>query len=182
VYGILVMLSSSENQPISMSSAHVPRAVAHLELLRCGVLSHLDAISQARDNASLNAMISELRNFVETYERAPAPSPRAPPAAEERCVAIRNGGQQCSRRRKNGTNFCGTHVRCIQGVAGDVISSTNNSSVELDTAPVIATGNERALHASISPSGIPQFVDEAGSVWCAEDVCSGHTNPRSGNL
>lgn len=180
MYGILVMLSSSEKQSMHMSSAPVPRAVAHLELLRCGVLSHLDAISHARDNVSLNAMISELRHFVETYERAPPPTPRAPPAAEERCVAIRNGGQQCSRRRKNGTNFCGTHVRCIQDV--DVISSTNESSSELDTVPVIVSGTERALHASISPSGIPQFVDESGSVWCAEDVCSGHTNPRSGKI
>jgi hypothetical protein len=73
-------------------------------------------------------------------------------------------------------------VRCIQDV--DVISSTNesSSSSELDTVPAIVSGTERALHASISSSGIPQFVDENGSVWCAEDVCSGHTNPRSGKI
>jgi len=160
------------------TSTPVPRAVAHLEALRTGMLNRLDAITHAHDTTSLNAIIDETRQFVETYSRAPPPSPRAPPVADERCIAIRNGGLQCSRRRKNGTNFCGTHARCIQGGEVDTISNTNENPV-VDNIPSIPTGNERALHASVSLSGIPQFVDDGGNIWCAEDVCAGHVNPRS---
>jgi hypothetical protein len=169
------MLSASEIENIPpISIVTVPRAVAHLDLLRAGVLSRLDAIASATNANARDAIIADTRVFVETYARAPPPAPRAPPVPEERCVAIRsNGGKQCTRRRKDDTSFCGTHARCTQPgtVEGDVVAS-----VATEKKPQM--GIERALHAAVSPSGIPQFVDKDGTVWCAEDVCSGHHNPR----
>ena len=161
------------------SVASVPRAVAHLELFRTGVNSYLDAISAAPDASSRDAMIADARVFVETYSRAPLPAPRAPPVTEERCVAIRAGGsgKQCTRRRKDDTTFCGTHARCTQ--AGNALACASVTVNGPSTAKVSHTGTERALRAAVSSSGIPQFVDDNGLVWCAEDVCAGHTNPRS---
>lgn len=168
------MLSASEIEHIPpMSIVTVPRAVAHLDLLRAGVLSRLDAIASAADATERAAIIDDARVFVETYARAPPPAPRSPPIPEERCVAIRNGGKQCTRRRKDETTFCGTHARCAQSgtVGGGVAAS-------VATEKKSQAGTERALRAAVSPSGIPQFADEDGTVWCAEDVCAGHPNPR----
>ena len=168
------MISASEIENIPpMSIVMVPRAIAHLDLFRAGVLSRLDTIASADDATARAARIDDARVFVETYARAPPPAPRAPPVPEERCVAIRNGGKQCTRRRKDGTTFCGTHARCTQpgAVGGDVVAS-------VATEKKTQGGTERALRAAVSSSGIPQFVDDDGTVWCAEDVCAGHHNPR----
>jgi hypothetical protein len=171
------MLSSSEIENISTAPiVSVPRAVAHLELFRTGVNSYLESIATAPDASSRDAMIADARVFVETSSRAPLPAPRAPPVADERCLAIRNGGKQCTRRRKDGTTFCGTHVRCNQSGGPDTGANVT-AAAATDKAP--HTGTERALRAAVSPSGIPQFVDEDGAVWCAEDVCAAHVNPRS---
>jgi hypothetical protein len=159
------------------SVASVPRAVAHLELFRSGVNGYLDAIAAAPDASARDGVIADTRVFVETYSRAPLPAPREPPVPEERCVAIRAGGKQCTRRRKDDTTFCGTHARCTQ--AGNAVAVTSMNVNDPGTEKVSHTGTERALRAAISPSGIPQFVDDSGEVWCAEDVCAGHTNPRS---
>lgn len=158
------------------SVASVPRAVAHLELFRSGVNGYLDAIAAAPDAFTRNGVIADTRVFVETYSRAPLPAPRAPPAAEERCVAIRTGGKQCTRRRKDNTTFCGTHVRCNQSGNADAAAI---ATMDMTTEKVSHAGTERALRAAVSPSGIPQFVDDTGATWCAEDVCSAHVNPRS---
>lgn len=158
------------------SVASVPRAVAHLELFRSGVNGYLDAIAAAPDAFTRDGVIAEMRVFVETYSRAPLPAPRAPPAAEERCVAVRNGGKQCTRRRKNGTTFCGTHMRCNQSGNADAAAI---ATMGMNTETVSQVGTERALRAAVSSSGIPQFVDDTGATWCAEDVCSAHVNPRS---
>lgn len=169
------MLSPSEIEPTPTTiTSSVPRAVAHLDLLRAGVISRLDAIASATDITVRDATIADARTFVETYARAPPPAPRSPPAADERCVAIRSGGKQCTRRRKDDTAFCGTHVRCTQsGNAGTNVIMNES----LDKTP--NTGVERALRAAVSSSGIPQFVDDTGNIWCAEDVCAGHSNPRN---
>jgi len=171
------MLSPSEIENLPTAPiVSVPRAVAHLDLLRAGMISHLDAIASATNAIARDAIIADARVFVETYARAPPPAPRAPPVADERCIAIRNGGKQCTRRRKDGTTFCGTHVRCNQSGGPDTGANVT-AAAATDKAP--HTGTERALRAAVSPSGIPQFVDEDGAVWCAEDVCAAHVNPRS---
>jgi hypothetical protein len=169
------MLSSSEIENLSTTIiAPVSRAVAHLDLLRTGVISRLDAIASTSDATMRDAILADTRVFVETYARAPPPAPRAPPMADERCVALRTGGGQCTRRRKGDTTFCGTHARCTANVGAEATSSTTDT-----VEKVVHTGTERALRAAVSSSGIPQFVDESGAIWCAEDVCAAHVNPRS---
>jgi len=159
------------------SAAPAARAIAHLELFRTGVLQHLNILLNAPMVDHEDAL-ANTRTFVETYSRAPAPAPRAPPPTDERCVALRGNGKQCTRRRKEGT-FCGTHARCTQ------------TATTLSAAPASAGGaaprerracTERALRAAPSSSGIPQFVDADGVAWCAEDVCAEHANPRAASI
>jgi hypothetical protein len=168
------MMSHSEIETIPKTNATtVPRTVAHLDLLRVGMITRLDAIALETNDIIRAEMIKDARSFVETYALTPSPAPRIPPETNDRCIAMRNGGKQCTRRRKGDTTFCGTHIRCNQSSSSGTTVTTNVSSSNLP--PV---GTERTLRAAVSPSGIPQFVDESGSIWCAEDVCAGHHNPR----
>jgi hypothetical protein len=54
-----------------MITASVPRAVAHLDILRTSVISRLDAIATTTDATMRDAIIADTRVFVETYARAP---------------------------------------------------------------------------------------------------------------
>ena len=173
------MLSPSEieNIPI-LAVAPVSRAVAHLDLFRSGVNGYLDVIAAAPDACTRDGVIADARIFVETYSRAPPSAPRAPPATNDRCTAIRNGGKQCTRRRKDNTTFCGTHMRCTQLVASSVVAAEGANEQVENTEKVSPPGSERALRAVSSSSGIPHFMDDSGVSWCAEDVCAGHVNPR----
>lgn len=167
--------SSEIENPTPMNVSSAPRSIVHLQLFRDGVISRLDAIVSEENGTVRDAMIIDARKFVETYARAPSPAPRAPPVASERCIAIRAAGQQCTRRRKGDTNFCGTHVLYGQTEKANV--SDNVSSTPLTLKPPRA-GTDRAVRAAVSSSGIPQFVDDNGEKWCAEDVCSEQVNPR----
>ena len=172
------MLSPSEIENIpTMAVAPMSRAAAHLELFRSGVNDYLDVIAAAPDAFTRDGVIANARVFIETYSRAPPSAPRSPPASDERCTAIRNGGKQCTRRRKDNTTFCGTHVRCSAPSSSCVVSSAGPEHVA-KVCKESPMGTERALRAVSSSSGIPHFMDASGSSWCAEDVCSGHSNPR----
>ena len=168
--------SSKFESPTDMNTtSSLPRSTVHLDLFRAGIINRLDTIMSEHNASVRDTMIIDARKFADTYARAPPPAQRVPPAENERCMAIRAGGKQCSRRRKDDTTFCGTHVRYGQtgGNAHDSVL------VNTPTEKPIQVGTERALHAAVSISGIPQFVDDNGATWCAEDVCSAHVNPRN---
>ena len=151
-----------------------PRSALHLDLFRNEIITRLDAIANETNTIARDAMIVNARKFVDNYASAPAPTPREPPEQNHRCTATRAGGQQCTRRRKENTTFCGTHVRY-----GQTTGVTNN--LECLSSPKeshTSVGIARSLRAVVSTSGVPQFVDDDSNVWCAEDVCSQHVNPR----
>ena len=150
------------------------RSVLHLDLFRTEVITRLDAIAYETNTIERDAMIVDMRNFVDNYACAPAPTPREPPEPSQRCTAIRAGGKQCTRRRKENTTFCGTHVRYGQSTC----VSNNVESLSTSTENNISVGTTRSLRAVVSSSGIPHFVDDESNIWCAEDVCSEHINPR----
>lgn len=157
-------------------SNSMSRTVAHLETFRANMIEQLDAIALEVNNDNRNKLIASAREYAGMYASVPPSTPREPPAAEERCMAMRNGGKQCTRRRKGETTYCGTHMRYNQCEK----SSTDPSTVVTNNtkAPTISRGAEHAISASMTPTGIPQFVDEDGNTLCAEDVCSGQVNPR----
>ena len=151
-----------------------PRSVIHLDAFRTEVIARLDAIASEHSSNERDAMIANTRIFVENYASAPPPTHREPPEQSQRCTAIRAGGQQCTRRRKENTTFCGTHVRYGQSTC----VSDNIESLSTPTEKNINVGTTRSLRAVVSSSGIPHFVDDESNVWCAEDVCSENINPR----
>lgn len=81
---------------------------------------------------------------------------------QNRCVAKRASGEQCTRRRKDGTEFCGTHCK---GVPHGQVPGPDASSIqqmELFTHKI---------------QGIVYFLDHRGHVYRTEQVLENQQNP-----
>ncbi len=85
--------------------------------------------------------------------------------AEGRCKACRATGEQCSRRRKGDSEFCGTHIK---GIPHGKIEE--NNELEKKT-------KKRELWLE-DIRGIQYFLDAEGNVYDYEDVLNKVRNPR----
>jgi hypothetical protein len=80
-----------------------------------------------------------------------------------RCSAKRANGEQCTRRRKDECEFCGTHMKGIPH--GLIVSNnTNDAPVKIDLFAQEITG-------------IVYYIDNNGNVYRTEDVLDGKENP-----
>jgi hypothetical protein len=91
-----------------------------------------------------------------------------------RCIAKRASGEQCTRKQKEGYEYCGTHVK---GVPHGIVSATNNdtslsssssSETELLNAEVFA----KDIH------GIVYYIDQFCNVYKTEDILNEKKNPE----
>jgi hypothetical protein len=109
---------------------------------------------------------SELLGFVYDYEnltitKEEMVKPRSTKCPEaSRCLAKRATGEQCTRRRKDDAEFCGTH--CKGAPHGQVASDATVQHIELFTQKI---------------NGIVYFLDQGGHVYNTEQVMSSQQNP-----
>jgi hypothetical protein len=82
----------------------------------------------------------------------------------ERCCAKRANGEQCTRRKKEQFNYCGTHSK---GTPHGIIS---------DTEPVNTTTKLEV--SAIDIKGIVYYLDQTGNVYDTEDIITNKKNPR----
>lgn len=83
-----------------------------------------------------------------------------------RCVAKRANGEQCTRRRRDDCEFCGTHSKGTPH--GLVVSS--------DTATQSAHQRMEVFAEEIQ--GIVYYLDKHGNVYKTEDILENRENPR----
>jgi hypothetical protein len=82
----------------------------------------------------------------------------------ERCCAKRANGDQCTRRKRDGSQFCGTHCKGTpHGNIDDIAAAEENIKVDVITVEI---------------KGIVYYVDDNGNVYDTEDILSNKTNPR----
>ena len=82
----------------------------------------------------------------------------------ERCFAKRANGEQCTRRKKDGDNFCGTHIKGTpHGFINDTDINSNHKKVEVFVVEI---------------SGIAYYIDDNNNVYSPEDVMQNKNNPR----
>jgi hypothetical protein len=81
-----------------------------------------------------------------------------------RCNAKRANGEQCTRRRKDECEFCGTHSK---GTPHGVISQ-NTDTLNLHKHEVFAE----------EIKGIVYYIDSFNNVYKTEDIMDGKENPR----
>jgi hypothetical protein len=81
-----------------------------------------------------------------------------------RCVAKRANGEQCTRRKKKECEFCGTHSK---GVPNGMMLYTEMKSNENENIEVFAEDIK----------GIVYYIDKNNNVYKTEDILSGKENP-----
>ena len=84
--------------------------------------------------------------------------------AYERCCAKRANGEQCTRRKRDDCQFCGTH------------SKGTPHGVNTDSDPVNTTTKIEV--SAIDIKGIVYYLDDNTNVYDTEDVIANKNNPR----
>ena len=84
---------------------------------------------------------------------------------ENRCNAKRSSGEQCTRRRKDAYEYCGTHIK---GTPHGIINDPGRN----DT-PMLYNVNVFAKEIG----GIVYYIDDNSNVYNTEDVMSNTQNP-----
>jgi hypothetical protein len=82
-----------------------------------------------------------------------------------RCIAKRANDEQCTRRRKEGCEYCGTHVK---GTPHGIINSDTNLETVSHKVEVFA---EEIF-------GIVYYIDKQNNVYKTEDILDGKYNPK----
>ena len=82
----------------------------------------------------------------------------------ERCCAKRASGEQCTRRKKDDCQYCGTHSKGTpHGMISDKEPTSTTNKVEVN---------------AIDIKGIVYYLDNTGNVYDTEDIISNSKNPR----
>jgi hypothetical protein len=139
-------------------------------------------ISQFKDNLSnkiksLNiddkSKTNELLEFVYDYERLSLVKDdlikrkrvKNSIPVMNRCIAKRASSEQCTRRRKEGCEYCGTHVK---GTPHGLINASECSETVSQKVEVFA---EEIF-------GIVYYIDKFDNVYKTEDIVEGKQNPQ----
>jgi hypothetical protein len=83
----------------------------------------------------------------------------------DRCCANRATGEQCTRRKKEESEYCGTHMK---GTPHGIVSSQEESKEQTQKIEVWAQDIQ----------GIIYYIDKNMNVYQAEDIISNKTNPN----
>lgn len=78
-----------------------------------------------------------------------------------RCIAIKSNAERCTRRRKDGYEYCGTHYKT---------GGTEENSENTPTKKVEVSAREM--------DGIVYYVDEYQNVYRTEDILNEKANPQ----
>lgn len=82
----------------------------------------------------------------------------------DRCCAYRANNEQCTRKKREGNDHCGTHIK---GTPHGVIDFKNENQITTKKVEVWAQDIQ----------GIIYYIDKFGNVYQAEDVVINKTDP-----
>ena len=83
-----------------------------------------------------------------------------------RCNAMRANGEQCTRRRKDGSEFCGTHSK---GTPHGMVNTTHTGTTEANKVLDVFAAEVM---------GIVYYIDNFDNVYNTEDVMNNVENPK----
>lgn len=82
----------------------------------------------------------------------------------DKCCALRANGEQCSRRRKENSKFCGTHIKGIpHGEITNEPPKKTHKTIQLWI---------QEIH------GINYYIDDSNNVYDYNDIINNNSNPR----
>ena len=82
----------------------------------------------------------------------------------DRCCAYRANNEQCTRRKKDGSNYCGTHIK-----------GTPHGIVNVDNTKLTTIKKTEVWVQEIK--GIHYYIDDSNNVYKAEDILSNKQSP-----
>ena len=82
----------------------------------------------------------------------------------ERCCALRANKEQCTRRKKDGEKFCGTHIKGIPHgeVSGEEKSQSPTTKLEVRAQEI---------------RGIIYYIDKSGNVYNPQNIYENIIDP-----
>ena len=83
----------------------------------------------------------------------------------DRCCAKRASNEQCTRRKKDGCEYCGTHLK---GTPHGIVDSQDEPKNTTQKIEVFAQDIQ----------GIIYYIDKNNNVYQAEDIISNKVNPK----
>jgi hypothetical protein len=83
----------------------------------------------------------------------------------DRCCAKRASNEQCTRRKKEGCEYCGTHLK---GTPHGIVDAQNEQKNTTQKIEVYAQDIQ----------GIVYYIDKNNNVYQAEDIISNKVNPK----
>ncbi len=97
--------------------------------------------------------------------------------ASDRCVAKRACDEQCSRKKKLDSDFCGTHMKGLPygSISGEALSAKKQKQEET-VLEVHATKKVEVWVQDIK--GIVYYLDKEFNVYLTEDIIRNSPNPR----
>jgi hypothetical protein len=84
----------------------------------------------------------------------------------DRCSAKRANGEQCTRRRKDDFEFCGTHTK---GTPHGIVSANGNQTPTTNTQKIEVW--------TVDIKGILYYIDNFNNVYQTEDIVENKVNP-----
>jgi hypothetical protein len=83
----------------------------------------------------------------------------------DRCSAKRANGEQCTRRKKEEDEYCGTHMKGTPHGVVDIQEENKNTTQKIEVW-------------AQDIQGIIYYIDKSMNVYQAEDILSNKTNPK----
>ena len=85
-------------------------------------------------------------------------------ALNERCMAKKANGDQCTRRKKDGCDYCGTHEKCQpHGIIDNIVETPSFKKSEVFIKDI---------------KGINYYIDTEGNVYDTADILHNKVNPK----
>lgn len=85
----------------------------------------------------------------------------------DRCCAKRATSEQCTRRKKDGCEYCGTHMK---GTPHGIMDTNNDNEVKINTQKIEVWAQDI--------QGIIYYIDKFNNVYQAEDIVVNKVNPK----
>ena len=128
-------------------------------------------------NTTMDQFCKQLTSFVYEYEKLKLSKEdfmkrkrvKNTVPIELRCLAKRANGEQCTRKKKEGCDYCGTHTKGVP-------CSIMDDDQEECNSPKL---NQQSVNIWVQNiKGIEYFIDGSQNVYKHEDVINNSANPR----
>ena len=132
-----------------------------------------NCVAGAGGNTTIDQLCKQLTTFVYEYEKLKLTKEdfmkrkrvKNMVPSQQRCLAKRANGEQCTRKKKEGCDYCGTHTKGVPCSIMDDVDKpkSNQQSVNIWVQNI---------------KGIEYFIDSSQNVYKHEDVINNSTNPH----